>query len=623
LFAHSSFAAPGKTFERAIISTKKPYSKQQLKAILEKLNHFSYNLKKLSSYAIRVTPAVSLKRAGPRLLSKRSNPCKDLVIKRLLKNRKSLSCSADYQVSMNLTPNDPLLGYQWGADNTIDTDINLPEAWNISTGASTVVVGVIDTGIKYDHADLYQNIWVNPNEIAGNGIDDDTNGIIDDVYGLNAITNTGVPFDDNGHGTHVAGIIGGSGNNGIGVAGVNWSVKMIPCKFLGSNGSGAIADAVQCLDYLTDLKNNRNINIIASNNSWGLTTASSALSQAIDRANTAGILFIGAAGNDGIDISSGGSYPSFYNTANMISVASTGRSGALSSFSNYSSTIVHIAAPGAGIRSTWYNGGYALSSGTSMAAPYVTGVAALLKAARSSLTASQIKTAIISGASTRSNLSGYTAGGGLLLDAMGAMTAATIATPTPTITNTPTVTPTFTNTPTPTVTRTRTPTPTITNTPTITPTPTNTRTPTITPTSNPSFTATPTPTRTSTPTVTPTSTNTPTVTPTPTATPLFGVTIAPKTSLQPGGTLRFNNVGAGTLRIRFQGTLCGTVSVRSNSVRGIYPLFASRQIRNIDASITVGSTTYNAETASVTSRRGGGLSIAATCARFMASLRQY
>ncbi|MCP4279778.1 MAG: S8 family serine peptidase, partial [Alteromonas sp.] len=160
-----------------------------------------------------------------------------------------------------LVPNDPSYGDLWGLNNTgqaggtADVDIDAPEAWDITTGDSDVVIGVIDTGVDYNHEDLADNAWVNPGEIAGNGIDDDGNGYIDDVYGIDAFNGDSDPMDDDSHGTHVAGTIGAVGGNGIGVVGVNHDVSIAACKFLGPDG-GSTAGAIECIDYFTDLKEN-------------------------------------------------------------------------------------------------------------------------------------------------------------------------------------------------------------------------------------------------------------------------------------------------------------------------------------------------------------------------------
>ena len=193
------------------------------------------------------------------------------------------------------TPNDPRFPELWGLHNTgqagglTDADIDADRAWNGETGSPDILVGVIDSGIDYTHPDLTANIWINPGEIAGNGIDDDQNGVIDDVHGYNAIFNHGNPFDIDGHGTHVAGTIGAVGNNGIGVAGVNWNVKLVPMKFL-QRGTGSTMDAIECIHYAIDLKQ-RGFNLKVLNNSWGGDSYSIALKNAIALAHDAGHCF--------------------------------------------------------------------------------------------------------------------------------------------------------------------------------------------------------------------------------------------------------------------------------------------------------------------------------------------
>ena len=192
-----------------------------------------------------------------------------------------------------------------------DADIDAPEAWDISTGSHDVIIGVIDTGVDHTHPDLMANIWSNPGEIAGDGIDNDGNGFIDDMHGINAITSVGDPMDDQGHGSHVSGTIDAAGNNGIGVVGINHNVSIIGCKFLSASGSGSLFDALTCIDYFVDLKNN-GINVRATNNSWGGGRFSQALSDAITSSEEANILFVAAAGNDAYDNDAQASYPSGY-----------------------------------------------------------------------------------------------------------------------------------------------------------------------------------------------------------------------------------------------------------------------------------------------------------------------
>ena len=303
------------------------------------------------------------------------------------------------------------------------------KAWRDGViGSSNVIVGIIDEGVQIKHPDLNDNIWTNPFEIPGDGIDNDGNGYIDDINGWDFVNDDNSVYDAGGdqHGTHVAGTIGGEGGNSSGVVGVNWDVTMIPLKFLGTEG-GTTADAIRAIDYLTDLKTRHGLNIVASNNSWGGGGYSQGLHDAILRAAKANILFVAAAGNESSNNDSVAAYPANYNTTigtstesaasydSVISVAAITNTGGLSSFSNFGATSVDIGAPGSGIWSSVPSNTYANYSGTSMATPHVTGAIALYASlVPQGTSGATIRQAILGTATPTTSLSGKTTTGGRL-----------------------------------------------------------------------------------------------------------------------------------------------------------------------------------------------------------------
>ncbi len=338
------------------------------------------------------------------------------AIERLKSHQAIEYVEPDYRVSIASAPNDPRFDELWGLNNegqtggTADADIDAVEAWTISTGSRDVVVGVIDTGIDYSHSDLASNMWVNTSEIAGDGIDNDGNGFIDDIHGINAITNTGDPMDDEGHGTHVSGTIGASGNNSVGVVGVNHEVSLVGCKFLDAAGNGSTSDAIKCIDYMVGLKNS-GVNIRVLNNSWGGGGYSQALADAIESSEAAELLFVAAAGNDTIDNDVNPHYPSNYENASVLSVASTNQTDDISWFSHWGLTSVDMGAPGTAILSTTPGESYASYSGTSMATPHVAGAAALVLSINPELSTQELKDLLMSSGDANAALQGKTVAG--------------------------------------------------------------------------------------------------------------------------------------------------------------------------------------------------------------------
>jgi thermitase len=318
---------------------------------------------------------------------------------------------------------------------TADADIDAPEAWDATTGLADTVVAVIDTGVDISHPDLKYNIWKNPgesgtdssgNDKATNGVDDDGNTFVDDVNGWDFFRNENTVYDaadGDTHGTHVAGTIAAEGNNGAGVVGVNWKAQVMPLKFLGPNG-GSTSNAIKAIDYAVSKR------VTISNNSWGGSGYSQALKDALSNADNNGHLFVAAAGNGGADKvgdnnDSYPSYPASYDNPNVVSVAATDSKDALASFSNYGATSVDLAAPGVYTYSTLPGNTYGYKSGTSMATPHVTGVAALIKSKDSTLDDVGVKTKLLDFVDKKGNLSGKTVTGGRL-NAAGALSTTTI-----------------------------------------------------------------------------------------------------------------------------------------------------------------------------------------------------
>jgi len=337
------------------------------------------------------------------------------VIEALSKNPNVLYAEPDYELKAEVIPNDPLFPDQWGLHNTgqaggvPDADVDAPEAWDLQT-AGAGIVAVIDTGTDYTHPDLAANIWTNPGEIPGDGIDNDGNGYIDDVHGYDFYNMDGDPMDDHGHGTHTAGTVGAAGNNALGVTGVCWTVQIMPVKFLSAGGGGYTSGAISSLQYATMM------GARVSSNSYGGGGFEQSFYDAIAAAGAAGAVFVAAAGNDywsNNDLVP--HYPSSYAASNVISVAATDSTDGLAYFSNYGATSVDLGAPGCGIWSTWWPGqGYYCISGTSMATPHVAGAAALLQGYRGLLSPAEVVGYLLGGTDPLPSLAGKCVSGGRL-----------------------------------------------------------------------------------------------------------------------------------------------------------------------------------------------------------------
>ena len=312
-------------------------------------------------------------------------------------------------------PNDPQFIDQWALNNEGQNggkkgaDIRALDAWRKTRGSADVVVAVLDTGVDYKHVDLRANMWTRPDNVPQ--YQDDELGSFDDFHGFDIDDKIGDPMDDNGHGTHCAGIIGAEGDNAEGIAGINWKVKIMPLKFLGRGGYGSTKAAIEAINYAIDRKKH-GVNIRVINASWGSTQSSKALEDAIRAAGDAGILFVAAAGNSSTDNDKRPHYPSNYDLPNVISVAALDNADTLASFSNFGAKTVHIAAPGKGIVSTWLNDQYREASGTSMAAPQVSGVAALIIASQPNISLAKLRERLLKSVDKIDALNGKILSGG-------------------------------------------------------------------------------------------------------------------------------------------------------------------------------------------------------------------
>jgi thermitase len=338
----------------------------------------------------------------------RSGKATDELMKRLRRTDGVAYAEPDFFMfkSQEKTPNDPFYALDYAlVESPDDHDIDAPSAWATRTGCAKVAI--LDTGIDTDHPDLASNVYKSSDK-PNNGKDDDKNGYVDDTYGWNVINGKGSGEDDNGHGTHVSGIVAGHGNNANGISGVCWSAKLVAVKFMNSKGKGSTSDAIDGIDYA--VKNGAKI----INCSFGSSSKSSALHDAVDYAQDHNVLLVVAAGNDGENIDKNPTYPASFTDSNILAVAASTDEDTLASFSNFGSTAVDVAAPGDNVYSTYKGGGYRYLSGTSMAAPYAAGTAAMLRKQESDATYGDLRYAIRHKVDTPPALAGKVAYNGRL-----------------------------------------------------------------------------------------------------------------------------------------------------------------------------------------------------------------
>jgi thermitase len=289
----------------------------------------------------------------------------------------------DFELAASVEPDDPLYAAQYAFSEPSDHDIDAPEAWEETRSCSKVAV--LDSGTDTNHPDLAANLWKNTEETKNNSKDDDKNGYVDDYYGVDLNDGRGSGVDENGHGTHVAGIIGAIGDNGFGVSGICWKASIMSVRFMDARGRGSTSAAVEAIQY--SVREGARI----LNCSFGSSSKSEALEDAVQYAKSKGALLVVAAGNEGDDIDREPSYPAAYGSDNIIAVAASTADDRLASFSNFGEANVDLAAPGEGILSTYPNDTYRTLNGTSMAAPYVAGAAALLKKHNSDATYAELR----------------------------------------------------------------------------------------------------------------------------------------------------------------------------------------------------------------------------------------